>query len=128
MGSDDRKDRAEFQALINAHVRDLETAPAEELAEGLSPSELEAEAGRVLDAFKRAKAEAGRRRMDAAKSGMTAYQSASRRPASRPGSAEEARRLTLAARHGTDQSERDRKTLQDDLDELAALRKEDGTE
>lgn len=124
----DGKRSEEFNALMDAHVRDLETAPAGDLAEGLAPAEVEAEAGRVLDVFRRVKAEAGRHRMQAARSGLAEFNASPRRVGSRPGSAEEARRLTMAARNGTGQSEYDWTTVQDDLDELAALRKEDGTE
>ena len=123
MGEDERRARKAFDNLIEAHVRDLLAASPKELAEdaraiGLDPED---EARRALDAFKRAQAEVGRRKMQAAKVELAAYRATPVRSGSRSSSAADARKLTMAARNGTGQSERDRKTVQDDLDELDAF-------
>lgn len=114
--------------LIDLHVQDLLNATPEELLEDARALgvDMQAERKRHLDILERATMEVGRARMAGARAALDAQRSDAgrlRAAPARPG-VPDARVVTLAARNGTEQSDRDRSTVQDDLDELSAFPKD----
>lgn len=104
----------EFDNFMDALVSELLALPDDQVLEGLDPAAVQA-AG--VQRLKAAKAEAGRRRMAAAKTGVAAFQSKRATPDAQDVSAEEARlyiaqaandgRFTLAARSARELSDED---------------------
>lgn len=135
------KDRDAMRRLENALIDDILNATDDEIAaeaaeEGI---DLEAQATAMRSIFERARLESGKTRMAAAKAAAAAHRSAALRgrvPRLQPGVFEgraandvgNARKLTMAARNGTEQSERDLKSVEEDLAELNALLEEEGKE
>ena len=108
--------------LLHVHVEDVSKGPPDEvLSEALEGGvDLVAQKARVMDLLRFAEGKVGRARMDAARAAVAARR---HNPmvagTARAVVADRTRELTLAARNGTSQSERDKETLQNDLDELA---------
>lgn len=117
----------EFDNFMDALVAELIATSDEQMLEGLDPAALQA-AG--LQRLKAAKAEAGRRRMAAAKAGVVASQGKDATRAEPEVSAEEARRYiaqaandrryTLAARSVTDLSDEEALRLYQQMKALEA--------
>lgn len=119
---DEKKAREEIRNVeraMAARLSELSDADLEaELREdGIDPGQNAAHAASVLERA------VGRARMAAARAGLAA--SRSRRNTAKvvgsPGVLEDAKGLTMAARHGTEQSEADIASAADDLAELDAL-------
>jgi hypothetical protein len=119
--------------LADAYASDVVSTPAVDVAAEAKEDGINVKAGaeRMRDLLRRAEAKAGKARMASAKSEL---EIARRRLASVSGKraassssyaqpANDAYELTLAARNGTEQSQRDQSTIQEDLDELDAIAK-----
>ena len=125
--SDEQTGKA-LAKLIDLHVEDLLGASDEEMLDDARElgTDLEAERRRHADLLERAMMKVGQRRMAGARAALDARRGETAR--GRAGSGRlggvDARALTLAARNGTEQSERDRKTVQEDLDDLANFRED----
>ncbi len=107
--------------LLDVHVEDVSVRPPDEvLSEALEGGvDLIAQKARVMDLLRLAEGKVGRARMDAARAAVAARRlNPVAVGTTRAMVADQTRELTLAARNGTSQSERDKETLQDDLDEL----------
>jgi hypothetical protein len=108
--------------LLDVHVEDISVGPPDEvLSEALEGGvDLIAQKARVMDLLRLAEGKVGRARMDSARAAVEARRlNPVAVGTTRAMVADQTRELTLAARNGTSQSERDKETLQDDLDELA---------
>ena len=108
--------------LLHVHVEDVSKGPPDEvLSEALEGGvDLVAQKARVMDLLRLAEGKVGRVRMDAARAAVAARRhNLMAAGTTRAVVADRTRELTLAARNGTSQSERDKETLQSDLDELA---------
>ena len=118
------KDRIAILNLEDAMVEDLLNMSDEELLADCRElgMNVEQEAIHMQQLIERT---AGRARMAAAKEEMAAYRARGISPAEvggvRPANDTQEARLTLAARNGGDQTEKDIKSVADDLAELAAL-------
>jgi hypothetical protein len=118
------KDRLAILNLEDAMVEDLLNMSGEELLADCRElgMDVEQEAIRVQELIERT---AGRARLIAAKEEMAAYRARGLSSAKAGGdqSANDVQeaRLTLAARNGVDQTEKDIKSVADDLAELAAF-------
>lgn len=119
---DDKKARQEIRNVERAMVARLSELPdadlaAELLEDGIDPGEDAEHAASILERA------VGRARMASARAGLAA--SRSRRNTAKvvgsSGSLDDAKGLTMAARHGTEQSEADIASAADDLAELDAL-------
>jgi hypothetical protein len=134
-------DREAIRRLQDALVEDIMSASDEEIAaeameEGVD-LERQAEAMRAM--FERQVLEAGKARMTAAKAAAAAYRAGAAPGGPMPPAptgyraaatktTDRARKLTMAARNGAEQSERDLAGVEEDLAELAALQKREGEE
>lgn len=134
-------DREAIRRLQDALVEDIMTASDEEIAaeaaeEGVD-LERQAEAMRAM--FERQVLDAGKARMAAAKAAAAAYRAGAAQGGPMPPpptgyqaaptkAIDRARKLTMAARNGSEQSERDLAGVEEDLAELAALQKREGEE
>lgn len=124
------KGGTELERLHDAMIEDLLSASDEEVLEearedGLDPAAVRREVLSLLDA---AELKVGKAKMAAAKAGAAAFRRTGTVAATdvtdlRASAANdaEARRLTMAARHGSEQSERDLKGIAKDLAELGAV-------
>ena len=125
---DDRPEE-NLARLIDIHVEDLLKASDEEILADARElgTDLQAERRRHLDVLERATVEVGKVRMAGARAALDARRSGASQDRTGSGRADapDARAITLAARNGTEQSDRDRKTVQEDLDELAAFREDE---
>jgi hypothetical protein len=123
----------EFDNFLDALVAELIATPDEQVLEGLDPAAVQAAS---LQRLKAAKAEAGRRRMAAAKAGVAASQGKEATRVEPEVSAEEARRsiaqaandrrYTLAARSVTDLSDEEALRLYRQMKALEAGGTPDG--
>jgi hypothetical protein len=115
--------REELLRLMEVHTEDLLAAsPDEVLSEAREGAvDLVAQKARVMELFRRSEGRVGRARMAAARAALAAHRQnpTSVGKLSAAVVADQTQALTLAARNGTSQSERDKETLQSDLDELA---------
>lgn len=118
------KDRLAILNLEDAMVEDLLNMSDEELLVNCRElgMDVEHEATQVQQLIERT---AGRARMVAAKEEMAAYRArgilSAKVGGARPANDIQEARLTLAARNGGDQTEKDIKSVADDLAELAAF-------
>lgn len=135
------KDRDAIRRLEDALIDDILNATDGEIAaeaaeEGI---DLEAQATAMRSMFERARLESGKTRMAAAKAAAAAHRSAAPRgrvPGLQSGAfagrvandVDNARKLTMAARNGTEQSDRDLRSVEEDLAELNALLEDEGKE
>lgn len=124
------KEEMELQRLMDALVDDTLSAPDQEILndareDGMDPAAIEQNMLALLDA---AELKVGKARMEAAKAGAAS----ARRVATGPSGARSvqltaandttaARQLTMAARNGGKQSERDLEGIAEDLAELSAI-------
>lgn len=114
--------------LADAHAEDVLAAPKSEILEDAVAMgmDVQVNAQRMRDMLARAELKVGKAAMATAQAAIRsrAGTAANLRPGN-PGrgapAANDAYVLTLAARNGSEQSERDKATTQDDIDELDAL-------
>ncbi len=113
--------------LADAHAESVLAAPRSEILDDAAAMgmDVQANAQRMRDMLARAELKVGKAAMATAKAAIRSRvgTAASPRPTN-PGQgapSNDACVLTLAARNGSEQSERDKTTIQDDVDELDAL-------
>jgi len=132
-------DREAIRRLRDALADDILAASdadiaAEAAEEGV---ELERQAEAMRARFERQVLDAGKARMAAAKAAAVAYRAGAAQGGPMPPAptgyraapakaTDRARKLTMAARNGAEQSERDLAGVEEDLAELAALQKREG--
>jgi len=128
---DEAEERLEaLLRLADAHAADVLKASRAEIVENAAAAgiNLAANARKMRERFEQTEIQVGRAAMDAARAAMRSRT----RPTNgqgRPGllgratgrPADSAQRLTLAARNGKEQSERDQASILDDLDEIDAI-------
>jgi hypothetical protein len=135
------KDRDAMRRLEDALIDDILNATDEQIAAEAAEDgiDLEAQASAMRAMFERAVLDSGKTRMAAAKAAAAAHRSTvprARMPGLQGGAfpgrtandVGNARKVTMAARNGIEQSERDLKGVEEDLAELKALLEDEGKE
>ncbi|WP_419900300.1 hypothetical protein [Roseomonas sp. USHLN139] len=135
------KDRDAVRRLEDALIDDILGATDDEIAAEAAEDgiDLEAQAAVMRSMLERARLESGKTRMAAAKAAAAAHRSVAphgRIPVSQSAGfagraandVGNARKLTMAARNGGEQLDRDLKGVEEDLAELNALIEEEGKE
>ena len=119
--------RQAFINLADAHAEGVLAASRDDIVEDAAAAgmDLTANARSMRDMLARVEMKVGKAAMAAAKEALRSrtITTVPRMPGigGRSAASNDAAALTLAARNGSEQSERDKATIQDDLDELEAL-------
>jgi hypothetical protein len=124
---DKNEKRDALLRIADAHSADVLAAPRNEIVEDAAAMsmDLKANAQSMRDILTRAELQVGKKAMAAAQAAIRSPSpvtvSPRRMARQTSAAANDAHVLTLAARNGSEQSDRDKITIQEDMDELDAL-------